>query len=286
MSDKLPAEVKIGAVHLTVPDMERSIQFYCDQLGFQLIRQAGDTAFLGTGGEPLLALRENTAARRVRGTTGLYHLAVLLPARKDLALLLAHLSQQEARLQGFGDHGVSEALYLADLDGNGLEFYVDRPRAAWPRDGRGDLRMVTDPVDIDGLIAELGETMPPWMGLPAGTRIGHIHLQVSEIQSVESFYTGVIGFDLVQRLGSSAVFFAAGGYHHHVAANTWAGIGAPPPLPDSIGLRFFELCLPDEASLSQLKARIQAAGHPHQDENGNWFVHDPSQNGILLRQQD
>lgn len=282
MNEKLPAEVKIGVVHLTVPNLERSVQFYRDRLGFQLISQTDRTAFLGAGDEPFLALHENPAARRVRGVTGLYHFAVLLPERKDLARLLAHLSQQEVSLQGFGDHGVSEALYLADVDGNGIELYVDRPREAWPRDGQGNLRMVTDPVDIDDLIAELGETTPPWKEVPAGTCIGHIHLQVSELQPAEAFYTSVIGFDLVQRMGSSAAFFSAGGYHHHVAGNTWAGVGAPPPPPDSIGLRFFELRLPDEATLSQVKARIQAAGLPLQELDGGWFVRDPSQNGILL----
>lgn len=282
MTEKLPAEVKIGVVHLTVPSLERSLGFYRDRLGFQWISQTDRTAFLGAGGEPFLALHENPAARRVRGATGLYPFAVLLPERKDLARLLVHLSRQEVPLQGFGDHGVSEALYLADVDGNGIELYIDRPHTAWPRDGQGNLRMVTDPVDIDGLIADLGETAAPWKEAPTGTHIGHIHLQVAEIPPVEAFYTGVIGFDLVQRLGSSAAFFSAGGYHHHVAGNTWAGIGAPPPPPESIGLRFFELRLPDETALSQLKARIEAAGHPLQQQEDGWFVRDPSQNGILL----
>ncbi|MCC6147676.1 MAG: VOC family protein [Anaerolineaceae bacterium] len=280
---KLPAGVRIGAVHLTAPGLERSIRFYRDKLGMRLIREtSGGEAWLGTGGEALVVLHENPTARRARGTTGLYHFAVLLPSRQDLALVLVHLSEQDVSLQGVGDHGVSEALYLADMDGNGIELYADRPRAAWPRDGHGDLRMVTDPVDIDGLIAELGETPPPWQGLPAATRIGHIHLQVANLPAAEAFYSGIVGLDLVQRLGASAAFFSVGGYHHHVAVNTWAGVGAPPPPPDSTGLCWFELHLPDAEALSQVRERIEQAGLPLQEQEGGWLVRDPSQNGVLL----
>ncbi len=283
MVESLPSSVKIGAVHLTVPSLQRSLLFYREKLGFLLLDQVDNTASLGTRSEPLVVLHENPDARRVRGVTGLYHFAVLLPSRQDLAQMLIHISHHDTLLQGMGDHGVSESLYLADVDGNGIELYADRQPLDWPRDGQGNLRMGTDPVDIDDLVAEIGETPPAWQGLPDGTRNGHIHLHVADLASAENFYTKTIGFDLVQRFGNSASFFSAGGYHHHVAANTWAGIGAPPPPPNSIGLRRFELLIPETEVLSSVRARIESADLPIQEQAGGWSVKDPSQNELVLR---
>lgn len=282
MSAILPDQTTIGAVHLTIPSLERSLRFYREKLGFHLIGQDGSRARLGVGEAVLLVLYENPAARRARGVTGLYHLAVRLPSRLDLARLLVHLSEAETPLEGFGDHGVSESLYLPDVDGNGIELYADRPRQDWPYDRQGRLHMGTEPVDLDDLLSELGEQTPAWDGLPAETRIGHVHLQVADLKKAEYFYTQVVGFELVQRLRPGAAFFSAGGYHHYVATNTWAGAGAPPPPADSIGLRWYEICLPAAAALEQARLRIETAGYPFEERDEGLFMHDPSQNGVLL----
>jgi catechol 2,3-dioxygenase len=175
---------------------------------------------------------------------------------------------------------VSEALYLADLDGNGIEIYADRPRDVWPRQG-DRLRMATDPLDVDGLMRELKGT-PVWQGLPAQTRIGHVHLHVADLKRAEAFYRDVIGFDLMLHFGHSAAFLSAGGYHHHIGLNTWAGAGAPTPPPDAAGLRFFTLQLADQTDVDRLSARLAQAGVASHVQDGGLFVRDPSANGILV----
>jgi catechol 2,3-dioxygenase len=215
----------------------------------------------------------------VRGTTGLYHFAILVPTRADLARALRRLVVADTVMQGAADHGVSEALYLADPDGNGIEIYRDRPRAEWPYAG-GALRMGADPVDLDDLLAE-PPSAPPSAGLARGTAIGHVHLHVSSLAAAERFYVGVLGFDLMQRYGPSALFVSAGGYHHHVGLNTWAGVGAPPPPPGAFGLRHFTLQLPS-AAIEAVAARIRAEEIPIETVEGGLLVRDPARNAILL----
>ena len=224
---------RIGAVHLTVADLGRLVSFYEARLGLTVRRRDSRTAWLGAGGAggaDLLVLHESPTARRVPGTTGLYHFAVLVPTRRALARSLRRLVDTSTTLQGVADHGVSEALYLGDPEGNGIEIYRDRPRADWPVVA-GQLKMGTDPLDLDGLLSELeaeGDARDA-AGMPPATTIGHVHLHVADLVTTEEFYAGVLGFELTQRFGQSAYFFAAGGYHHHVGANIWAGAGAPPP---------------------------------------------------------
>jgi len=271
----------IGWVHLTISDLERSVRFYESHLGFAVHRQDGRTACLGAGGPDLLVLSQCETAPRVRGTTGLYHFAILVPTRADLARSLRRLVATETVLQGAADHGVSEALYLADPDGNGIEIYRDRPRAEWPYAG-GQLRMGADPIDLDELLTEKA-SVPDRAGLATGTVIGHVHLHVARLDDAERFYVGAIGFQLMQRYGPSALFVSAGGYHHHIGLNTWAGVGAPPPPPGAIGLRHFVVQLPSESAVEQVASRARAAGIAIEPLDDGLLVRDPAKNAIVLR---
>ena len=271
---------RIGAVHLTISDLRRSVRFYETHLGFTVHRRDHRTAWLGAGGADLLILSQCETAPRVRGTTGLYHFAILVPSRADLACALRRLVATDTVMQGAADHGVSEALYLADEDGNGIEIYRDRPRAQWPVVD-GQLRMGADPIDLDALLIEGGHG-DSGAGLPAGTVIGHVHLHVSRLDEARAFYVGVMGFELMQRYGPSALFVGAGGYHHHIGLNTWAGVGAPPPPPGAIGLKHFLVRLPDEAALAAVADRLLAAGVVPEPLEGGLLIHDPANNAILL----
>ena len=278
--DRIDPQTTIGAVHLTIPDLDRSIAFYTDRLGFEVHRRDGDAAALGAGGSDLMVLVQAPAAPHVRGTTGLYHFAILVPSRADLARSLRLLAETDTHLQGVADHGVSEALYLADPDGNGIEIYRDRPRAEWPIHD-GQLEMTTDPLDLDDLLTHA----PRGAGhhaLAGATVVGHVHLHVRNLEDAESFYVGVLGFDLMQRFRSSALFVSAGGYHHHIGLNTWAGIGAPPPPPGAIGLRHFVVRFPTVKAREEIVARVSAADIPIDPHEGGALVRDPAGNTILL----
>lgn len=279
-------ETKIGTVALTVSDMQRALRFYQEHLGFQVHRQDDDEAHLGAGEGDLLRLQERPGARSVRGVSGLYHFAILLPNRLELARILHHFARQGTRLQGYSDHLVSEALYLADPDGNGIEVYRDRPRAEWPfRDGQ--LMMATDPLDLQDIVAELDRAGSPpdagWDGLPLGTTIGHIHLHVSDISRDENFYSETIGFELMARYPPSASFLSAGGYHHHLGINVWAGVGAPPPPPDAVGLRWYTIDLPSARARTAVEERLQRQGHSLESHAEGTFFRDPASNGVILR---
>jgi len=217
----------------------------------------------------------------VHGTTGLYHFAVLVPTRLELAQSLRRFVDTTTPMQGFADHGVSEALYLADPDGNGIEVYRDRPKSEWPTvDGR--LQMGTAPLDVEGLLEELGDHPDPWAGLASHTRIGHVHLHVSHLPDAEQFYVQALGFDLMQRYGHAALFVSAGGYHHHVGLNTWIGEGAPPPPHGAIGLRHFVLRLPAASALDEVAGRLRDASIAVESLGRGLLVRDPSDNAILL----
>lgn len=278
----LPSETKIGLVALTVSDLDRSLRFYINALGFALIQREDRSALLGCGGEALLELVELPGARpKPPRTTGLYHFAILVPSRLDLARSLRHLAETRWPLQGASDHLVSEALYLADPDGNGIEIYRDRPRAEWPILG-GQVQMATDPLDIDGVLGELAEDGRPWEGLQVGTTIGHIHLNVADLRQAEEFYCGVLGFDVMQSGYPGALFISAGGYHHHLGLNIWAGAGAPPQPSGTAGLRHYSVSLPDPSSLASLLDRLSRARLFVEPLHDGWLVRDPSQNGLWL----
>jgi catechol 2,3-dioxygenase len=272
----------VGPVALTVDDLERSERFYRDMIGFKVLGRAGDTITLGADGTTaLLAVTGQPGARRLPRTTGLYHFAILVPSRVALARSLRQLAEAHWPLSGASDHLVSEALYLDDPDGNGIEIYRDRPREEWPRPD-GQIQMATDPLDIDSLIDELAHDPSPWDGIAPGTIIGHVHLHVADLRAAEEFYHGVLGFDIIQRYGPSALFVSAGGYHHHIGLNTWAGVGAPPPPPGSVGLRSFDIRLPDAATRDALLERVRAAGIATEEVVHGVLLRDPSANGVVL----
>jgi catechol 2,3-dioxygenase len=270
----------IGAVHLTISDLRRSVRFYETHLGFTVHRRDDRSAWLGAGAADLLILTQCETAPRVRGTTGLYHFAILVPSRADLARSLRRLVATDTIMQGAADHGVSEALYLADEDGIGIEIYRDRPRDQWPMAG-GRLSMGADPLDLETLLDEAGRADSA-AGLPSGTVIGHVHLHVSTLDEAQKFYVDLMGFELTQRYGPSALFVAAGGYHHHIGLNTWAGVGAPPPPPGAIGLKHFEVTLPGSAAREAVVSRLNAAGVVPEPVDGGLLIRDPARNAILL----
>ena len=278
----------IGAVHLTVADLERSVAFYRDALGFQAHATGQGAARVGAGANDLLGLVEVPGARRRARATGLFHFAVLLPSRADLARFLARVVRGGVRLGGASDHGVSEALYLADPDGNGIEVYRDRPRQEWPRGPDGLPLLVTDPLDLDELMREAGAAGASKASggasgeLPRDTRIGHVHLHVANLPEAERLYVGVLGFEVMARYGGEAVFVGAGGYHHHIGLNTWAGVGAPAPPPGSAGLRWFEIRHSSREELERTAARVRNAGIPLDREEEGYRIEDPSGNGIRL----
>jgi catechol 2,3-dioxygenase len=236
----LPPDAHVGQVSLTVSDLDRSLPFYRDVLGFRESKRDGRSSYLGAGGRVLLEIHENTnAVPKPRRSVGLYHFAILVPSRAALGRSLRRLAEKQWPMSGASDHLVSEALYLDDPDGLGIEIYRDRPRDEWPRRG-GQVMMSSDPLDLQSIHDEPGAEMA-WSGLDAETVIGHVHLHVPHLDSAEAFYCGRIGFEPTVRGYPGALFVAAGGYHHHLGLNTWAGVGAPPPPEHAVGLRSFTI---------------------------------------------
>lgn len=280
----LPDTVQMGRVALTVADLPRSLAYYQERIGLRLLEQEGQTAVLGTVERPLLILQEQPGARPARGRTGLYHFALLLPSRPALAQTLRHLIQSETPISGASDHHVSEALYLTDPDGHGIEIYRDRPRAEWV-DENGRFRLTTEPFDVDGVLGELAADVPAWTGLPAQTVMGHVHLHVSQMAPSLNFYLDVLGFALMAKYGPSASFASAGGYHHHLGLNTWAGVGAPPPEPDLARLLWYEILLGDEAAWQDVVDRLRAVGVAYTvGENGrSLHLQDPSATHLIIQ---
>ncbi len=272
---------RIGRVALAVADVERSIRFYEEVIGLTLLERIGEMARMGAGDEAFLLLHGLEGARPVQRTAGLYHFAVLVPSRRDLARTLYHLLQVDAPISGYADHNVSEAIYLTDPDGHGIEIYRDRPRAEWQY--RGDqVVMTTDPLDLRAILGELGGEPPATPRMAAGTFIGHIHLQVANISDTIAFYDGAMGLALIMRYGPQAAFLSANGYHHHVGANTWAGENLPPAPDDAARLLWFEIVQPDDAALETIAQRLRAAGNPaERGDDGLWAV-DPSGIRVLL----
>jgi len=288
-SASIHPDTRLGAVHLTVSNLDRSLPFYERVIGLHVHSRTDGVARLGAlrrsegGGQDLLVLTEQPGARtHLRGHTGLYHFAILVPSRLELARALRRMAEARVPMDGYSDHKVSEALYLPDPDGNGIEVYCDRPRAEW-FDAQGRFRMATDPLDIEGVLSELRARPEPADRLDPATVIGHVHLHVAHIAQAERFYVGALGFDLMARYGPSASFVSAGGYHHHLGFNTWAGVGAPPPPPNAVGLRYFEIKLPTPEALAQTLDRLRAAGVALEEQEQGLLVRDPSQNAMLLR---
>lgn len=281
MTFTIDPQTHMGRVHLTVADLNRSLNYYRQRIGLVLIRQEGRTAYLGAGERELLVLTEQSGARPMRRTTGLYHFALLTPSRLALARTLQHLIATETPITGASDHAVSEALYLTDPDGHGIEIYRDRPRSEWEYPN-GQLKLVTEPFDVAGVLGELNGRTTPYTNIHPDTVMGHVHLHVANIPDAEMFYGQLLGFEIMARYGPSASFAAAGGYHHHLGLNTWAGVGAPPPPPDAARLLWYEIVLPDTAVLTQFITRLKSFDIPVTEKDGGYHTIDPAHNGIRL----
>ena len=279
-TEGIDPRTRLGVVRLAVGELERSVAFYRDVLGFGVQSLDEAQATLGVGEDTLLELEELPGApARPKNTTGLYHYAILVPDRGALGRSLRRLMGQDYGLWGASDHLVSEALYLDDPDGNGIEIYHDRPREEWSWDG-GEVRMAVDPLDFDGLLNSPGAEAA-WSGLAAGTTIGHVHLHVGDLAEAERFFHRTLGFEKTAEFAGQALFLSAGGYHHHLGVNIWAGRDAPPPPPGSAGLVYYELRVPAE-ELPRLTDRLQTAGVRLQATENRIVLADPWGTGIVV----
>ncbi|WP_249595431.1 VOC family protein [Peribacillus frigoritolerans] len=268
----------VGEVSINVLDLNKAILFYQEIIGLQVLKKTERQAVLTTDGKtPLLTLEQPADVIPKEGrTTGLYHFALLLPTRADLSIFLRHLLQTKYPF-GAADHEVSEALYITDPDGNGIEVYSDRPSTDW-RWADGEVAMGTDPLDGNDLLEESdGE----WSKLPAGTLMGHIHLHVADLRKTEEFYMQGLGFSVVNRYGG-ALFTSTGGYHHHIGLNTWNGVGAPAPKENSVGLNWYTLVYADEEARSKVTEQLEGIGAVVTEKEGFFAVTDPSGNEIHL----
>ncbi len=274
--------LEIGLVAIKVSQLERSIAYYTDVIGLKVLRQTDTIAeFTADGQTTLLIIEEivNATIPRRQSVAGLYHFAILLPDRMSLGLSLRNLLEQGESI-GQGDHLVSEALYLYDPDNNGIEIYADRPRSTWQKDARGQYIMGTEPVDAESLL-KLAEGQV-WKGMPAGTKIGHVHFHVSSLAVARKFYVDTLGFEIVLTDDRSVLFISAGGYHHHMGLNIWAGEGAPNAPQNSTGIDYYTLQLPDEAALKEVADRVEAAGLPFEYDGQQLWITDPSNIRIRL----
>lgn len=271
----------VGQVNLKVQNLVRAIAFYKEVIGFKVLEQTERKANLTADGNTILLSIEqpiNVLPKQER-TTGLYHFALLLPKRSDLAKIVQHFRELGMRF-GSSDHLVSEALYLSDPDGNGIEIYVDRDPSKWDWNN-GEVEMAVDPLNFPDLLS--GGKQQSWTGLPAETVMGHIHLHVSDLKRTEEFYIKGLEFEVVNRYGTQALFISDGKYHHHIGLNTWNGVGASAPSPNSVGLESFTLKLPSKERKNKIIAQLKNIGASVTKENGSTVATDPSGNRIHLR---
>jgi catechol 2,3-dioxygenase len=278
---RLPADSRLGAIRLRAGDVDRLRAFYETTIGLEALATDDGVTALGVDGRALVELVSDPAAPpRPPRSTGLFHLALLVPTRADLARTLRRVAGAGWPLSGASDHLVSEALYLSDPEGNGIELYRDRPRDEWPLAG-SSVEMATLPLDLESLLGEPGgETADASM--PAGTILGHVHLQVADLGDAEGFWVDALGLGVTARGYPGALFTSAGGYHHHVGLNTWAGVGAPPPPPGARGLVRFEVVVPDEKAMAEVTERLAGAASVERVD-GNVAAADPSGNTVLVR---
>ncbi|GAA0453663.1 VOC family protein [Alkalibacillus silvisoli] len=266
----------VNQVTIRVTDLERSLEFYQKIVGLKVLEKTNNKADLTANGKTsILSLEqpENPQPKQGR-TSGLYHFAILVPERGDLANFVMHLADQKVRI-GASDHLVSDALYFNDPDGNGIEVYQDKDPETWTWHG-GQVEMAVDPLDFDDLVKY--KTDEGFNGMPEETVMGHIHLHVSDLEKAEQFYVDGLGFDVVCRFGGQAIFLSTDQYHHHIAANTWNGIGAPQPTENSVGLQSYQIVYPDEASKEAVITRLKDMGSPVSKN----ITEDPAGNKIEL----
>ncbi|MEO6528926.1 MAG: VOC family protein [Gemmatimonadaceae bacterium] len=272
---RLPDSLRLGHVRLQVGDLSRSLEYYSGILGLHVQASDSSSATLTAAGDsaPLVQLveRPGTVPVQPHGRLGLYHFALLVPDRGALGRFLRHLSETGTRI-GASDHLVSEAIYLRDPDGLGIEVYADRPRAAW-RLVDGQIQMATAPLDTESLIAAAKGA--PWNGMAAGTVMGHMHLHVADIDLASRFYHEVLGLDRIVWTIPGALFLSAGGYHHHLGLNTWAGRDADSPSDREARLLEWRMLFPTSAGAGVAARRLTDAGHGVSEVDGDWIVEDP-----------
>lgn len=268
-------------VGLKVLNLEEMKKFYQDIIGFQVISETGNEVQLGTDDKSLIRLTA-TEGLEPKGDryAGLYHFAILLPSRKELGKILLHLHQQGSRL-GSSDHLVSEALYLSDPEGNGIEIYRDRDPEEWSWDN-GEVAMAVDPIDAEGVLREAALSNESWSGMPSGTVMGHVHLHVSNLAEAQKFYTDGLGFEVVTSMGGQALFLADQKYHHHIGLNVWNGTGIPALPERTAGLNFYTLVFEDAAKRSRTAERLRVLGAQVTEGASYWETRDPSGNTIRL----
>ncbi|MDA9470717.1 VOC family protein [Enterococcus sp. 5H] len=280
MSMQLPAETIVKQVKLKVANLEVMTEFYTGMIGLVLLKQDGNTTFLGTqdSSEVILILEELSEPAVKMETTGLYHTAFLLPSRKDLGNSLLWLLQNQVEI-GAADHGYSEAIYLSDPEGNGIEIYRDKPMFEWDIREDGEIVGVTEELDGDAVV---GAADGNWLGLAPGSRIGHVHLQVADLDETEAFFEK-LGFSLKSNFGRRAKFFAAGNYHHHIGTNNWAGLNLPLMTENQLGLAWYSFQLPSKESFDNLVKHLDSQSIDYLVENQEVTLQDP--NGMLIKFQ-
>jgi catechol 2,3-dioxygenase len=269
----LPAALRLGAAHLVVADLDRAVAWYERALGLRLHRHDTGEAALGAGGEDVLVLHEDADARPAGRTSGLYHVALLYPARDELARAAVRLAATQTPIQGASDHGTHEAIYLADADGNGLELAADRPRDAWPTPEEEFSGGGPRPLVFPALLATV-EDEAPAAHVGPGLAVGHLHLHVGDIRRGLAFYRDLLGFD-EWFVMPTAAFVSAGGYHHHLGFNVWRGEGAPPMPERTIGLRHWTIVLPTAADVAQVRARLESGAVTVTEVEGGFAARDP-----------
>lgn len=279
---RLDPLLTLGVVTLIVQDLTKSKAFYVASLGLDLIEASQVQLVLGAGGNALVKLILGATSERTPRSLGLYHFAILLPSAADLARVLEKLVPEKVALQGASDHLVSQALYLSDPDGNGIEIYTDRPRDQWEWTGPM-VKMDTLPLDFAKLLAELPDQSEPWIMFPEGASLGHIHLHVSDLNIASEFYVRDLGLDFVSEF-PGVNFVSAGGYHHHIGLNTWAGTRTPPD--GSSGLVSFELIVPSAVALAQVAERLEATNNNLDENYDGIMTQDPFGNRIIFTSKE
>ena len=283
---------QMGAIFLKVANLDNQLEFYQKALGFKLHWHEGKEAGLGAGGNDLLLLTEEPNLKKYRGVTGLYHVAYLFPNRRELAIAIARLFALKYP-NSPTDHIMTKTTYLDDLEGNGIELYAESPEDGTLKFVNGKYEATRadgswsdgrEALDVEALFTHIKEEDRLDQPVPPETRIGHVHLHVRDVDEAIDFYHGILGFDVMGVAKQFQMgFVSAGGYHHHLGLNTWQGRGAPPPPPDALGLRYYTIDLPDQKAYEEVVARVDAAGIPSNQTEAGLLLHDPSQNGVILR---
>lgn len=280
---QLSEKTHTGTVALKVANLEAQTDFYSNMIGLHVLSQTVDKSVLGAKDDktPLLILRKVDNPGFSVKKTGLYHVAFLLPTRKDLGNALIKYVTQKAPIIGASDHGYSEAIYLTDPEGNGIEVYRDKPREQWDIRADGEIPGITVEMDAQG-VAEAADNN--WQGFPTETKVGHVHLKVADLNKTQDFYTDVLGLSLKTDFGHQAKFFATGGYHHHIGSNIWTGRNIPAMEENDLGLEYYTFFIENNKELDRIEDHLKEIAYEYQkDSENNLWIMDP--NGIKIQIQ-